>query len=155
MQGNFKRFTYWGRNKMAAMFPVTSLTGYLNENIWISIKIALTFVPRSLVDSISALVHIMAWHRPGYKPIIWTNDEYLTDAYMRHSASMLQGFSASVWDWFSTLLWCERNVFQISLSWFLYGSVKIVWVYEVSMQTIRFVSGSMAVSINIKICFCK
>ena len=31
----------------------------------------------------------MAWGQPGDKPLsdIWTNDDYFTDAYMRHSAS--------------------------------------------------------------------
>ena len=55
---------------------------FLNENIWISIKIALKFVPSGSINNIPALVQIMAWHRPGDKPlsepgrcqaIIWTN----------------------------------------------------------------------------------
>ena len=41
-----------------------------NENVWISIKISLKFVPRSPINNISALVQIMAWRRPA---IIWTN----------------------------------------------------------------------------------
>ena len=30
----------------------------------------------------------MAWLRQGDKAIVWTNDDYFTDAYMRHSPSM-------------------------------------------------------------------
>ena len=30
----------------------------------------------------------MAWRLPGGKAIIWTNDGWIIDAYMRHSASM-------------------------------------------------------------------
>ena len=42
---------------------------FLNENIWISIKISLKFVPKSPIDNIPAFVQIMAWHRPGDKPL--------------------------------------------------------------------------------------
>ena len=38
---------------------------FLNENVWISLKIPLKFVPRD----IPALVKIMAWRRPGAKPL--------------------------------------------------------------------------------------
>ena len=42
---------------------------FLNENIWISIKISLKFVLKSPNDDIPALVQIMARHRPGDKPL--------------------------------------------------------------------------------------
>ena len=42
---------------------------FLNENIRISIKISLNFVPKGLINNISALVLIMAWRRPGDKPL--------------------------------------------------------------------------------------
>ena len=42
---------------------------FLNENLWISIKILLKFVPKGPINSIPALVMIMAWHRPGDKPL--------------------------------------------------------------------------------------
>ena len=55
----------------------------------ISIKISLKFVPKIPINNISALVQITAWRQPGDKPfIIWTNDGQITDAYMRHLASM-------------------------------------------------------------------
>ena len=41
---------------------------FLNENVWISIKISLKFVPKGLINNIPALVLIMAWHWPGNKP---------------------------------------------------------------------------------------
>ena len=41
----------------------------LNENVWISIKISLYFVPRGPINNITALVQIMAWRRPGDKPL--------------------------------------------------------------------------------------
>ena len=42
---------------------------FLNENVWISIKISLNFVPRGPINNIPALVQIMAWRRPGDKPL--------------------------------------------------------------------------------------
>ena len=42
---------------------------FLNENVWISLKIPLTFVPRRPINNIPALVQIMAWRRRGDKPL--------------------------------------------------------------------------------------
>ena len=42
---------------------------FLNETVWISIKISLKFVPQGPIDNIPALVQIMAWRRPGDKPL--------------------------------------------------------------------------------------
>ena len=42
---------------------------FLNENIWIPIAISLKFVPKGSINNIPALVQIMAWRRPGNKPL--------------------------------------------------------------------------------------
>ena len=42
---------------------------FLNENIKISIKISLKFVPTGPINKIPALVQIMAWCRSGGKPL--------------------------------------------------------------------------------------
>ena len=41
---------------------------FLNENVWISIKISLKFVPKGPINNIPALVQIMAWCWLGDKP---------------------------------------------------------------------------------------
>ena len=41
----------------------------LNENVWISLKISLRFVPKVPVNDIPSLIQIMAWHRPSDKPL--------------------------------------------------------------------------------------
>ena len=41
----------------------------LNENVWISIEISLKFVRKGSINNIPALVQIMAWRRPGDKPL--------------------------------------------------------------------------------------
>ena len=58
------------RNKMV----VTLADGpfkykFINTNVLISIKISLKFVPRGPINNIPALVQIMAWYRPGDKPL--------------------------------------------------------------------------------------
>ena len=42
---------------------------FLDENVWISIKVSLTFVPESPINNIPALVQIMARRRLGDKPL--------------------------------------------------------------------------------------
>ena len=42
---------------------------FLNKNVRILIKISLKFVPKGPINKISALVQIMAWCRPGDKPL--------------------------------------------------------------------------------------
>ena len=42
---------------------------FLNGNVWIPIKISLKFVLKGPINDIPALVQIMAWRRPGDKPL--------------------------------------------------------------------------------------
>ena len=42
---------------------------FFNENVWISIKISLNFVPKGLINNIPAMVQIMVWCRSGAKPL--------------------------------------------------------------------------------------
>ena len=42
---------------------------FFNENVWISITISLKFVPKGPINNIPAMVQIMAWRRPGDKPL--------------------------------------------------------------------------------------
>ena len=53
---------------------------FLHETVWISSNISLKFVPNGQINNIPSLVQIMAWRRPGDKP--------LSEPMMRHSASM-------------------------------------------------------------------
>ena len=41
---------------------------FLDENVWIPIKISLKFLPQGPINNIPAFVKIMAWRRPGDKP---------------------------------------------------------------------------------------
>ena len=42
---------------------------FLNKDIWILIDVSLKFVSKCSINNISALVQIMAWRRPGNKPL--------------------------------------------------------------------------------------
>ena len=41
----------------------------LNEGVWIPNKISLKFVPMGRINNIPSLLQIMAWRRPGDKPL--------------------------------------------------------------------------------------
>ena len=43
---------------------------FFNENVWISIKISLKFVPKGLINNIPALVQIMAWGCQATSPCL-------------------------------------------------------------------------------------
>ena len=58
---------------------------FLNENVWILVKISLKFVPKGLINNIPALVQIMAWRRPGDKPL---SEPMMVRLYIRIYASL-------------------------------------------------------------------
>ena len=57
---------------MNSLLPVCLDRGdgnFFNENVWISIEISREFVPKGPINSIPALVQIIAWRRSGDKPL--------------------------------------------------------------------------------------
>ena len=42
---------------------------YLNENVWVLIKISLKFISKGPINIIPALIQIMVWRCPGNKPL--------------------------------------------------------------------------------------
>ena len=61
---------HWGQHKMAAILADDTFKRiFLNENVIISIKFSLKFVPKVRINNIPALVQIMARHLPGGKPL--------------------------------------------------------------------------------------
>ena len=54
-----------GRHLPDGIFKCISL----NENVWISFEISLKFVRKGSINNIPALVQVMAWRRPGDKPL--------------------------------------------------------------------------------------
>ena len=88
---------------------------FLNENVRISIKMSLKFVPKGPIDNMPALVQIMAWCQTGNKPLSEPKVAKVTDTNMRHSASMswiqletaLGAFVSAAYVMIKTKLWLE------------------------------------------------
>ena len=57
--------THWGRDKMDAI----SQTTFSRAFSWMKIFDSPKFVPKGSINNIPALVQIMAWRRPGDKPL--------------------------------------------------------------------------------------
>ena len=57
---------------------------FLNENVRISIEISLKFVPTGPINTIRALVQIMAWRRLGNKPLSEPMLTQFNDAFLLH-----------------------------------------------------------------------
>ena len=87
---------------------------FLNENVWMSIKISLKFVPKVPINNIPALVQIMAWHRTGDKPLSEPMMAQFNDAYMRHSASMSE--------------WCIYHIYLCDV--FCVLCPKTIWLHR-------------------------
>ena len=77
---------------------------FLNENVRIFIEISPNFVPKGLINNISALVQIMAWHWLGNKPlsapmmvrllmhICVTLPQWVNDGNCRYTMSVIKGY---------------------------------------------------------------
>ena len=62
--------THWCRHKIDAIFQTAFWNViFFNEKVWIPLKISLKFVPKGPINNIPAMVQIMAWRRPGDKPL--------------------------------------------------------------------------------------
>ena len=73
--------THWGRHKIDAISQtIFSDCIFLNENARISLKISLKCAPKVRINNIPALVQIMAWRRPGDKPL----SEPMMDSLLTH-----------------------------------------------------------------------
>ena len=70
---------------------------FLNENVWISIKISLKFFPKGPINNIPAVVQIMAWRRSGDKPLSYLNQWWLV--YRRIYASLSLNEFEKIWCW--------------------------------------------------------
>ena len=82
---------------------------FLNENVWISVKISLKCVPKGPINKIPALVQIMAWRRPG--------DEQLSEPMMVRSLTHIcvtRPQWVKTWRHLFVFLWA---IAELSISW--------------------------------------
>ena len=117
--------THWGRNKMDAILQTTlSNTFSLNENVRISIKISLKFIPKGPINNIPGLVQIMAWRRPGDKPLselmmvrlpthkCITRPQWVNKCQIRYSLVFSQ--EMGIRSYFGPLRWCVHLLKALS-----------------------------------------
>ena len=79
---------HWGCRQNDNHFADIFKCIFLNENVWISNKISLKFVPCGQIDDKSALVRTVAWCRTDDKPLSEPTMADLTDTYMHRSPSL-------------------------------------------------------------------
>ena len=88
-ESSFNPFTHWGIQNGRHFTDNTFKYIFLNENVIILDKISLKFGLKGPINNIPALVQIMAWHRPGDKPLSEPMMVRLpTHTCVTHSASM-------------------------------------------------------------------
>ena len=62
------KLTHWAEIKLPICRHFECI--FLNENVWISLKVSLKFLPKVWINNIPAMVQIMAWCWPGDKPSV-------------------------------------------------------------------------------------
>ena len=81
---------HWGKDKMATIFQMTLFKhNIFIKNYCILAQISLKYVPKAWIINMPALFQIMVQHPTGKKPLSEPKVAEFTDAYMRHSASMI------------------------------------------------------------------
>ena len=88
---------------------------FLNENVWILIRISLKFIRKGPSNSISALIQIMAWRRPGDKPLSGPIMVILsTHTCVTRPQGVIYVYCFWVWSYGD---WIDRNLFQQLICW--------------------------------------
>ena len=99
---------------------------FLNENVWISIKIPVKFVPKGSINNIQALFQIMAWHRPGDKPL----SETMVVTLLMHICTTLP-------QWVNTVTWPDPNELN-SMGVFISVKLQVQYIaYNINTQLVR------------------
>ena len=76
---------------------------FMNENVWLSLRISLKFVRKVRINNTVVLVQIMAWRRPGDKPL----SEPMMISFMAHICVTGPQWVDQGWPSFRTYL---RNI---------------------------------------------
>ena len=74
---------------------------FMNENVGISINISLKLVPKNLINNIPALVQMMAWRRPGDKPL---SEPMIVNLLTYICVTRPQWVNETIWIWLNSLI---------------------------------------------------
>ena len=91
---------------------------FLNENVWIPIEIALKFVPKESINNNSSLFQIMAWRRPGDKPL----SEPMMVGSLTHKCVTRPQWAK--WEIFELML---RIRFSLAAHYFQLNATELAW----------------------------
>ena len=94
---------------------------FMNENVWISIKISPMFVPKGPINNIPALVYTMAWCRPGERPLSEAMVAYFPDAFTRPQCVN------ELYDVHSRYLQTRAEFFFAYRNWLFVTEIDKVW----------------------------
>ena len=94
---------------------------FFNENVWLSVNISVKFIPKGPINNIQALVQIMAWRRPGDKPL----SEPMIDSLLTHKCvTRLQWVNAECAKWYMSQ-WHESIISEVAaIKW------KLKWQWQ-------------------------
>ena len=116
---------------------------FLNENVWIPIKISLKFAPQGPINNIPALVQIMAWCRSSGNPlsgpmmvrlpthICVTRPQWVKRAILGNCSQMNATKHLSWWVNIASnngLLWSDINPFPEPMLTYIYVATRPSWM---------------------------
>ena len=101
---------------------------FLNEDGWIPIKISLKFVPKGRINNTPALIQIMAWCRPGDKPL----SEPMMVRLPTHICVSRPQWVNTLWprhghDIYNCIFLNEVYEFQLNFHWSLFLRVQLTF----------------------------
>ena len=101
---------------------------FVNENLWMLIKISLKFVAKGPINSIPALVQIMAWCRPG--------DKLLSESMM---VNLMTHICVTQPQWVDFQMAPIVELFSHGRQWPVYhtNSIPRKWIWKCPMQNIH------------------
>ena len=135
--------THWGRDKISAIWQTPYWNGFSWMKIYeLRLKYQLKFVPipECPINNIPALVEIMAWRRPGDKPL----SELMMDSLLTHLSLIKFGhrpfrYSWTRWalcvvfvPWYGSILHIFFRVSSLALRWSYCHSVSEVTLWNIS-----------------------
>ena len=111
---------------------------FLNDYVWISIKISLKFVPKGSFNNIPALLQIMAWHQPGNKPLY---NQWWFDFWRIYVSLDLNELTHWGWDKMDTILQTKLSKaflwMKFVILWFKFQSLSLQVQLTVSQHWFR------------------
>ena len=79
---------------------------FVNENVWIWLKISLKIVPKVRINNIPTLVQIMAWHWPVTKPL---SESMMITLWMNLCVAGLQWVKKKISFWCNFVFFCYSS----------------------------------------------